>query len=200
MRMKKANRYIFLALTVILATGCGRDYTQSETLNEFGEMYEKHIQSFYFYPSTVRMLSEILGQAGTGVLSEVRQGRIFVSWDTENIELMQALPGIKTGVESEGFEMLMRMKHQGVNIDAYIKDGKIPSYVLFFNDPESPFIVEVAGSLSAKSIQELSTLDLNKANEIFNIIPQKEIEESDLPDEMNQSDSTRSKTIRIHIP
>jgi len=200
--MTKPSRVVFLFVIILGSlTGCQRSFAPSETINVYLENKENPVSTYYFYPSTVRMLGTILSGSGITALSEIRQGRLLVfSPDEESTELISAFPELKTQAEAEGFELLISMKRDGTKIDAYMNNSDIPTYLLFFEESMNPFVVEVIGHLSMSSINELATLDLNKANDIFDLLPEQEEEATDTTDmEQGIEPTDSSNTVQIKI-
>ncbi len=179
--MTRPNRILFLFVAMLAGlTACDRPFAPSETLDDYIEDEGNKVGTYYFYPSTVRMLGSILSGAGITSLNEIRQGRLLVfSEDEELSKISVDFPELKKQAESEGFELLLSVKREGTKIDAYMNNREIPTYLLFFEESTNPFIVEVIGNLSMNSISELSSLDLNKANDIFDLLPRQKEEAVD---------------------
>lgn len=167
-----------IALAVILASCSGRP-GQSDAVTDFSSRHNDVLKGFYFYPSTVRMLGNILGDGNAELLKDIEQGRVFVLWDDEtNPETMNFLQ-VKTDLQAEGFELLISMKSKGVKVDAFQLEGSPPIFVLFVNDPDVPFIIEMTGELSMHNLQNIASMDFEKANELLNLFPEHEEKSTD---------------------
>lgn len=172
MRIKIQNRSffaLFLTLVFIATVGCSQKSEQSETLNRYSKTRDKELTGLYFYPSTIRMLSKILGDENGKALSEIKRGRIFFSWNDNDSHVRELMDGFKSDLSEEGFEMLMQMKSSGNKIDVYLLDRDIDDYVLFVDGEQGTFILEIFGNLSNGTIRSLSELDMSKVTEVFDL-------------------------------
>jgi hypothetical protein len=175
--MKKPSRSskaTIAALLIILLASCSVSKRQSEALDDFAKTYNESLRGFYFYPSTVRMLGTIFGAEDGAFLKDIAQGRIFVLWGDDSETDPVNFDALKQGIEREGFEILISMKSSGVMVDAYEREGNLPMYMLFVNDPDNPFIVEMAGTLSIDAIRQVAAMDFEKANALLNLFPENE--------------------------
>lgn len=183
MRKAKNNG---LAAAIVLAgvfAACGGSPSQSDAITDFSKRHDGVLKGFYFYPSTVRMVGNILGDGNVEVLKDIKQGRVFVLWDNESDPESLNFSRVKSDIQAEGFELLMSMKSKGVLVDAYQLDESPPVFVLFVNDPDVPFIIEMTGEMSMNALQGIATMDFDKANELLNLFPEYEEESSEEKEE-----------------
>ncbi len=176
-----------LGLCCLLAiTSCERKKEQSQTLSAYSKQENKILKALYFYPTTIRMLSKILGDENGQALSEIKKARLFFSWSDDDKLIGDEVKTLKSGVKDEGFEMLMQMTSSGNKIDVYLLDDEIDDYVLFVDGDQGTFVFEILGNLSPSSIRDISQLDMSKMMDLFDL--QKPAEEEPL-DSLN----TKSK-------
>lgn len=176
MRKVKNNS---LAAAIVLAgvfAACGGSPRQSDAITDFSKKHDGVLKGFYFYPSTVRMVGNILGDGNGEVLKDIEQGRVFVLWNDETDPESLNFSGVKKDIQAEGFELLMSIKSKGVMVDAYQLDMSPPVFVLFINDPDVPFIIEMTGEISMNALQGIASMDFDKANELLNLFPEYEEE------------------------
>lgn len=187
MKSKNPNSQFSLLLllaVVFLSSSCGGRYDQSETLTEYSRIKNRDLSALYFYPTTIRMLSKVLGDQGGEALEEIEKGRVFFSWDDDDAKTRDVISQLKTRVEKEGYEMLMQMKSSGNKVDVYLLDRDVDDYILFVDGDQGIFVLEILGNLSVSSIKSLSELDMSKVTDIF------ELDESDFESKI---DSTQSQ-------
>ena len=126
------------------------------------------MNTLYFYPSTIRMVSKILGDEKGQALNEIQKARLFFSLTGDESNIRETFKSFKSGIQDEGFEMLMEMKSSGNKVDIYMRDGEITDdYILFVNGDQGNFVLEILGNLSANAIRDISQLDLNVLTDIF---------------------------------
>ena len=172
MKTRIQNRSVFallLALIFSAGIGCGHKSEQSETLNSYSKTRNKELTGLYFYPSTIRMLSKVLGDENGKALSEIKRGRIFFSWSDDDSKVSDLMTEFKSGLSDEGFEMLMQMKSSGNKIDVYLLDRDVDDYVLFVDGEQGTFVLEIFGNLSAGTIRSLGELDMSKLTQIIDL-------------------------------
>lgn len=178
-KVTSSNTVLIFAVITTLLAACARKSGQSETLTAFANTHSKIVHGFYFYPSTVRMLGKIMGGESGTALEGIERGRLFAIWYDDEKKEPISLDEAKTDIEAEGFEMLISMKSKGVKVDAYQRDGEPPAFIIFVNDPDSPFVIELNGELSIDALRQIATMDFEKANDLLNIFPEPEVEKVD---------------------
>src|SRR5688572_2939160 len=119
MKREKLNKFFIAAFSFCcLAMGsCGQRNEQSRTLTEYSERDDKELRGLYFYPTTIRMLAKILGDENGQALKEIEKARLYFSWSDDEARTRETLKSFKSGIQEEGFEMLMQMNSSGNKID-----------------------------------------------------------------------------------
>lgn len=169
MKTRKLNRNIFtvVCLGLLILASCQSKTHHSQTLTDYSNRDKKEMKTLYFYPSTIRMVSKILGDEKGQALSEIQRARLFFSWTDDQSKLRQTFKSFKSGIQDEGFEMLMEMSSSGNKVDIYMLDGDTDDYILFVDGDQGSFVLEILGNLSTNAIREISQLDLNTLTDIF---------------------------------
>jgi len=113
------------------------------------------------------MVSKILGDEKGLALREIQRGRLLFSLGGDIQSTRDTFKSLKSGVQTEGFEMLMEVRSSGNKIEIYMMEGEIDDYVLFVSGNEGNFVLEILGNLSANAIRDISQLDMNVLADIF---------------------------------
>lgn len=169
------NRVVaFLFLCALSFSGCNYKTTESKTLTEFSNSDQETFKTLYFYPSTIRMLAKVFGTDSGAGFSEVKGARVFFALtDNDPTATKELFANLQTGIKEEGFEVLIQMKSPESNIHVFLNEGEIPDYVFFMRGDQGDLIAEINGSLSQESIKEIMQMDLTKAADLFDLIPDK---------------------------
>lgn len=160
------------ALLPLFLLSCQLNRVESNTLTHFAKSDENSFRTLYFYPTTIRMLSRVIGDDTGMALSEVRRGRAFFTFSDNEGAINVNFKTLQTGVEEEGFENLMRLKSQGSTVAAYIKGEEPTDYVVFISGADGNLILELVGELSPATLRDISKLDLSKAAGMFDLLPE----------------------------
>ena len=190
--MKKENlNKVLIAIFTFCCVGmgsCGQKNEPSRTLTEYSERDDRELRSLYFYPTTIRMLSKILGDENGQALKEIQKARLFFSWSDDESGTREVLNSFKSGIEEEGFEMLMRMNSSGDKVDIYMLDSELDDYILFVDGVQGTFVLEILGNLSPSALRDLSKMDMNKMMELVNFVA---------PENQIATDSVQTDSLRI---
>ena len=152
---------------MLILASCQSKTRQSQTLTDYSNQDVKVMNAVYFYPSTIRMVSKILGDEKGQALNEIKRARLFFSWSDDEQSIRDTFKSLKSGVQAEGFEMLMEMRSSGNKVDIYMMDGETDNYILFVDGSQGSFVLEILGNLSANALRDISQLDLNILTDIF---------------------------------
>jgi len=194
MKRRILNKFIIAVLTFcwVGMSSCGHRNEQSRTLTEYSESDSNELRGLYFYPTTIRMLAKILGDENGQALKEIEKARLYFSWSDDAAKTREILKSFKSGIEEEGFEMLMKMNSSGNKIDIFLLDNEIDDYVIFVDGEQGTFVIEILGNLSPAAINDISKLDMNKMMNLFDL---------DAPAKPNkdslQTDSLKSDSLHI---
>lgn len=166
--IRKRNKYIaHIFLLALLVSGCGPSYEKSETVTEVLDSDPQGMKALYFYPSTMRMLSEIVGADNAQALNGMREARLLFSWNDVNSNFESHISEIKRGIQTENFEPLFQMNSHGADVQIFIRDSQIPVYLIFYSDAEYDFALEAVGELSQDAIRSLATTDMSSLMDLF---------------------------------
>ncbi|MCA1761680.1 MAG: hypothetical protein ABR574_00405 [Cryomorphaceae bacterium] len=185
--IRKRNKYFAcFFLVALLLSGCGSSFEKSETLSEVLEAKPEGIKALYFYPSTMRMLMDIIGTEKVGALEGIKEARLIFQWNDVNTNFDSYASDIESGILTEDFESLIEMNASGTDVKIFIRESKVPVYIVFYSDGEYDFILEAVGELSDEAIKELASADMGGLIELFSAGNQSEFIEDE---NANQNDN-----------
>lgn len=169
MKTKKLNSHSFIILCfgLLILSACRNKTHQSDTLTDYSNQDGKEMNVLYFYPSTIRMVAKILGDEKGQALNEVQRARFLFSLSGDESKIAETFKLFKSGIKSEGFEMLMQMSSSGNKVDIYMLDGDMDDYILFVSGAQGSFVLEILGNLSANAIRDISQLDMTVLTDVF---------------------------------
>jgi hypothetical protein len=196
MRIKRPNN-ISLLLILLIAASCTEVNPPSKTLDDYIKRSEidSELVDLYFYPTTVRMLDKFISNGEGGILEGVKEGRLFYT-NSDSLNILQRdFKELKSGLESEGFELLAEFKSGDTKSTAYIRDLSIDRYVILIGGADvTTMLVELKGEISIATLQGLSDLNSDKVMSLLNIT------DTDKEEIVNESkekaDSLNTKTIK----
>ncbi len=139
---------------------------QTALIDDLAEKDE--YSALYFYPSTLRMLSKILGGEQGAVFSEIKRARIIYTWEDDEI-LSKEITRTAALLEKDGFENIMSMRSQGNDINALLLESKIPIYVFTMAGAGGVYLMEIQGKLSISSLQAIATMNPAEAFEFLDL-------------------------------
>ncbi|MEQ8927720.1 MAG: DUF4252 domain-containing protein [Fulvivirga sp.] len=147
--MIKTLTILLLALPVFCLS-------QSKTTKEFHEDHEDAFVLF-FYSNTLKMLNQDDNPEFEELIKDIDKMKfIRVDKAAENVG-KDDYKELVASYYDEDFEDLMTMRHEGMNVNAYIQedDGVTTGIVLLMQDEESLSILDIKGSVA---ISKLATL------------------------------------------
>ncbi|QSE96083.1 DUF4252 domain-containing protein [Fulvivirga lutea] len=147
--MMKTLTLLLLALPVIC-------FSQSKTTKAFHDDHEDAFVLF-FYSNTLKMLNQDDNPEFEELIKDIDKMKfIRVDKAAENVD-KDDYKELVASYYDEDFEDLMTMRHEGMNVNAYIQeeDGVTTGIVLLMQDNESLSILDIKGSVA---ISKLATL------------------------------------------
>ena len=191
---------ISLFFILLVAASCTEVNPPSKTLDEYIERSEidRELVDLYFYPTTVRMLDKFISNGEGGILKGVKEGRLFFT-NSDSLDFLQRdMKELKSGLESEGFELLAEFRNGDTKSIAYIRDLSIDRYVVLIGGADvSTMLVELKGEISIATIQGLSDLNSDKVMSLLNITDTDKAEIMDESEEKTESDTLNTKTTKV---
>ena len=162
---------LIIVLLCFIVSSCGNSTKESQALTDFISEHKRDVQTLYFYPSTVRMLGDVMGAENNTAFADVESGRFVFTWDHERIDLAFYYDEILKEAGMEGFEMLAEMNTSDSRSLIYLNDQNKPVYLVLLQNSFGNFIVEIVGELSMKSITSLAQLDFKDVASTFGFSP-----------------------------
>ncbi|MCZ4408305.1 DUF4252 domain-containing protein [Cryomorphaceae bacterium 1068] len=187
-------------LILLIGASCTQVNPPSKTLDEYVERPEvdQEVVGLYFYPTTVRMLDKFISNGEGGMLEGVKEGRLFYT-NSDSIDILRRdMKELRSGLESEGFELLAEFRSGDTKSIAYIRDLSIDRYVVMIGGADvTTMLVELKGEISIETIQGLSDLNSNKVMSLLNITDTDKEEIVNESEEKDESDTLSTETIKV---
>lgn len=186
---KRNKNFTLIFFLALLVASCGASYEKSQTVTDVLDSDPQGMKALYFYPSTMRMLSEIMGTENTEALNGIREARLLFRWNDVNSSFESHISEIERGIQTENFEPLFQMNSQGADVEIFIRDSQIPVYLIFYSDAEYDFALEAVGELSQDAIRSLATTDMSGLMDLFGAGSEEPfIEEEDTNSEIKRNE------------
>jgi hypothetical protein len=157
------NAFIFILL--VLSTSC---LAQNSAVTEFKENHGAAL-SLYFYPSTLRMINLERNKEFDEMIRHVKKARFF-RMDSGSVT-KEDLQSLITKLSEDGFEEMMMVKNQEMDLRIWGIDQRIPETVVITKNGHEVMLLEVEGMINVAKIPKimesfnenafLNVLDLN---------------------------------------
>lgn len=132
---------------------------ECQALTQYLDNHPRGVQALHFYPSTIRMLGEIMGDNSGTAFDGIENARFVFTWNHEEVDIAASFDGIVKAASDDGFEMLAQMDSQNSDVLVYMKDQSTPVFIILLQNSFGDFIIELSGKLSLQSISELGQMD-----------------------------------------
>jgi len=166
MSLKRSNICILFSAIILLLQSCN---DRADPLDEFEENKPGSIRAFYAYPSTIRMLGEIMGNQGSNFLKDVEKARLFLEWKSEEADSRELFISLKNSALQSEFEELLSLSSKGSDISVFVNDEHTPIYLVFSFGVELDYVLELKGEISMSTLRDIGTLDVNDALNVINL-------------------------------
>jgi hypothetical protein len=150
----------------------------------FRELKNQGFTTLYFYPSTLRMLGKVFVEANAEALNTLKSAKVIFTFEDDG-RFKNAVADYIADREKKGYEMLAEIRNGGFDVKLLQKDENPPISLFYFNGDYGLFAIEIVGKLTPTLMQELMTLDIEKATSLFGIA---KIEDSKADSPKMQSD------------
>ncbi len=207
MRTKRPINFTLFFISLIAAS-CTQVNPPSQTLDDYIERPEidQELVELYFYPTTVRMLDKFISNGEGGILEGVKEGRLFYT-KSDSLDILQRdVKELKSGLESEGFELLGEFRSGDVKSIAYIRDLSIDRYVVLIGGPDvATMLVELKGEISLSTLQGLSDLNSENVMSLLDLTKDETEKSDEVESSENEAndeapiDSSDTQQIKIEI-
>lgn len=135
-----------LILPLLLISFWG--YSQSRTTQDFHDDHENAFVLF-FYSNTLKMLNQDNNAEFEELIKDIDKMKFLrVNKAAEGLDDGD-FKGLKEDYYDDDFEDLMTMRHEGMNVNVYIKedDGVTEGIVMLMQDDESISILDIKGAV-----------------------------------------------------
>lgn len=178
----------FLWILFIVCVGCNEHPT--DIIDDFEESRPDQIKAFYAYPSTIRMLGQIMESTNINALEEVEKARVFIHWKDEESEGIDAFQNLLTEVEESSFEDLIRLNSKESSIRVFLSEenGETPVYLILSFGSDVDYLIEIEGEISMQTLKDLGTMDIDNAMDILDLGKPKAKEEQEESEDQYQED------------
>ena len=129
---------------------------QSKTTQEFHKDHEEAFVLF-FYSNTLKMLNQDDNPEFAELIKDIDKMK-FIRVNKQESDLDDdAFSDLEEDFHDDNFEDLMTMRHEGMNVKAYIQedDGVTTGIVMLMQDDESLSILDVKGAVPLNKLASL---------------------------------------------
>jgi hypothetical protein len=152
------------------------------------------------------MLDKFISNGEGGILEGVKEGRLFYT-KSDSLDILQRdMKELKSGLESEGFELLAEFRSGDVKSIAYIRDLSIDRYVVLIGGPDvATMLVELKGEISISTLQGLSDLNSENVMSLLDLTKDEAEKSDEVESSENEAndeapfDSSNTQQIKIEI-
>lgn len=126
---------------------------QSKTTQSFHKDHEDAFVLF-FYSNTLKMLNQTDDPEFAEMIKQIEKMKfVRVDKKAENFD-KEDYDDLVEDYRDEDFEDLMTMRHEGMNVNAYIqeRDGVTTGIVMLMQDDESVSVLDIKGSIPLNKI------------------------------------------------
>ncbi len=142
------TRFCFIILSLILLAGC----SEKDRLKEFTEKHHPE-QSFFFYPSTLRMVNLKNNQDFNDMIREMEKGKYF-SYPIDD-QISSELKTLERELIENDYEEILEIKNKEINARVFLLEKKTPVLIAFIRNSETISVLELEGMINPVKIPKL---------------------------------------------
>ena len=130
--------------------------SQSETTRSLESKYDKAF-GLFFYNNTLEMLNQTDDEEFAALIKDIDKMKFLRISRKDNDITGKDISTLIGEYKSEDFEDLMTMRHEGMNVQVFIKekDGVTTGLVFLMSDDESLSVLDVKGSVPLNQLASL---------------------------------------------
>ena len=166
MSQKRSNLFTCTLFLSLLLLSCGE---RDNALDDFEESRPGSVKAFYAYPSTIRMLGDIVGTENTSSFADIEGARLFIEWKSKDVNSREQFVAVKNQALSQDFEELLSVSSKNSDVTVLISDSNTPVYLLFSLGEDADYILELEGNISMKTLRDIGTLDVENVMDVINL-------------------------------
>lgn len=143
-------KYSFLTLLLFCSFTC---IAQNSIVTNFKENHDMSL-SFYFYPSTLRMINIERNREFDEMIKEIKKARFF-KLDSAAFSKVD-LSSFKESLKSGGFEEIMSIKNLDMDLQVWGLENRIPELVIVSKSENELMLLEINGMINVAKIPKLT--------------------------------------------
>ena len=146
-----------LAIT-LLVFGSLQAMAQSKTTNDLSDKYENAF-TLFFYQNTLQMINQADNEEFAALVENIEKMKFLRIGKEAHNFTEQDYSQLVSSYQKEAFEELMTMRHEGMDINVFIKEEKgiTEGLVVLMEDGESVSVLDIKGSVPLNQIAKLAS-------------------------------------------
>lgn len=154
-----------IILSVILVLQCISSMAQSKSIDRF-RVNRKELSNLFFYSSTLKMLNTENNPELAEMLGGIEEIKVL-NYDRDSQKITrEEMNTLKSGLESESYNVLLSMKEKGLLLTLYGRDrkGKTVGMVAIMEEGSKLVLVDLQGAVDVKKFMQLKQkIDMQKS-------------------------------------
>ena len=154
-------------LTLLILLTAPVCFAQSGATQEFSEKFDESSFELFFYKSTLRMLNMSSTQEYYEMVKDIEKAKFINVSKADSIDYTNDYSGFISELQDEGYQELMKLRHQGndMNILEKSDQGKSEGMVIVVNAPDYLIVLDIIGTFdmqnASKLISTIQSFDLS---------------------------------------
>jgi hypothetical protein len=140
-------------------------FSQNSAVTAFTEKHDTAL-TLYFYPSTLRMINLERNQEFDEMIRHVKKARFF-RMDSGSVT-KEDLQILITKLSEDGFEEMMMIKNQEMDLSIWGLDQRIPETIVISKNDHEVMLLEVEGMINVAKIPKI--MDSFNENAFLNVL------------------------------
>ena len=143
---------------VLLIFGSLQAMAQSKTTNDLSNKYENAF-TLFFYQNTLQMINQADNEEFAALIENIEKMKFLRIGKEAHNFTEQDYSQLVSSYQNEAFEELMTMRHEGMDINVFIKEKKgiTEGLVVLMEDGESVSVLDIKGSVPLNQIATLAS-------------------------------------------
>ena len=148
-----------MRLTILLLViGSFQGMAQSETTNDLSDKYENAF-TLFFYQNTLQMINQTDNEEFAALIENIEKMKFLRIGKEAHNFTKEDYGQLVSSYRKEAFDDLMTMRHEGMDINVFIKEKKgiTEGLVVLMEDGESVSVLDIKGSVPLDQIAKLAS-------------------------------------------
>lgn len=144
--------------TILLVLGSLEGMAQSKTTNALSDKYE-NVFTLFFYQNTLQMINQTDNEEFAALIENIEKMKFLRIGKEVHKFTEEDYTRLVSSYRNEAFEDLMTMRHEGMDINVFIKErrGITEGLVVLMEDGESISVLDIKGSVPLNQIAKLAS-------------------------------------------